>query len=42
MKAEGQSGSHAAQWSITGGGSLIRMGYHPLSTVLHLKQMVFE
>jgi predicted dehydrogenase len=43
MKAdESHSGSHAAhaaQWSMTGGGSLIRMGCHPLSTVLYLKQV---
>jgi predicted dehydrogenase len=41
MKAdESHSGSHAAHaahWSMTGGGSLIRMGCHPLSTVLYLK-----
>ena len=43
MKAdESHSGSHAAhaaQWAMTGGGSLIRMGCHPLSTVLYLKQV---
>src|ERR1700751_3491094 len=43
MKAEeSQSGSHAAhaaQWAMTGGGSLIRMGCHPLSTALYLKQV---
>src|SRR6266581_3654418 len=43
MKAdESHSGSHAAhaaQWSMTGGGSLIRMGCHPLSTVIYLKQV---
>jgi predicted dehydrogenase len=43
MKAdESHSGSHAAhaaQWALTGGGSLIRMGCHPLSTVLYLKQV---
>jgi len=43
MKAdESHSGSHAAhaaQWSMTGGGSLIRMGCHPLSTALYLKQV---
>jgi predicted dehydrogenase len=42
MKAEeshsGSHAAHAAQWSMTGGGSLIRMGCHPLSTVLYLKQ----
>jgi hypothetical protein len=32
-------GTHAAQWAMTGGGSLIRMGCHPLSTVLYLKQV---
>src|SRR3977135_3443958 len=38
---ESHSGSHAvhaAQWAMTGGGSLIRMGCHPLSAVLYLKQ----
>jgi len=43
MKAdESHSGSHAAhaaQWSMTGGGSLLRMGCHPLSAVLYLKQI---
>jgi predicted dehydrogenase len=43
MKAEeshsGSHAAHAAQWSTTGGGSLIRMGCHPLSTVLYLKQV---
>jgi predicted dehydrogenase len=43
MKAdESHSGSHAphaAQWAMAGGGSLIRMGCHPLSTVLYLKQV---
>jgi predicted dehydrogenase len=43
MKAEeSHSGSHAAhagQWAMTGGGSLIRMGCHPLSAALHLKQI---
>src|SRR5260370_38424050 len=42
MKAEeshsGSHAAHAAQWSMTGGGSLIRMGGHPLSTVLCLHQ----
>jgi len=32
-------GTHAAQWAMTGGGSLIRMGCHPLSAVLYLKQV---
>ncbi|MGE5159826.1 MAG: Gfo/Idh/MocA family protein [Gemmatimonas sp.] len=39
---ESHSGSHAphaAQWATTGGGSLIRMGCHPLSTVLYLKRV---
>ncbi|MGA7804512.1 Gfo/Idh/MocA family protein [Bradyrhizobium sp.] len=31
--------AHAAQWAMTGGGSLVRMGCHPLSTVLYLKQV---
>jgi predicted dehydrogenase len=43
MKAEeshsGSHAAHAAQWSMTGGGSLIRMGCHPLSTVLYLKHV---
>jgi len=43
MKAEeshsGSHAAHAAQWSMTGGGSLIRMGCHPFSTVLYLKQI---
>jgi predicted dehydrogenase len=43
MKAEeshsGSHAAHAAQWETTGGGSLIRMGCHPLSTVLYLKQV---
>ncbi len=43
MKAEeshsGSHAAHAAQWSMTGGGSLIRMGCHPLSTLLFLKQV---
>ena len=43
MKAEeshsGSHATHAAQWAMTGGGSLIRMGCHPLSTVLYLKQV---
>jgi predicted dehydrogenase len=43
MKAEeshsGSHAAHAAQWSLTGGGSLIRMGCHPLSAVLYLKQV---
>jgi predicted dehydrogenase len=41
MKAEeshsGSHAPHAAQWAMTGGGSLIRMGCHPLSSVLYLK-----
>jgi predicted dehydrogenase len=43
MKAEeshsGSHAAHAAQWSTTGGGSLIRMGCHPISAVLYLKQI---
>ena len=42
---EGHSGSHAAHaahWAMTGGGSLIRMGCHPLSAVLYLKQVEAE
>ena len=43
MKAEeshsGSHAAHAAQWSMTGGGSLIRMGCHPLATVLYLKRV---
>ena len=43
MKAEeshsGSHAAHAAQWTTTGGGSLIRMGCHPLSAVLYLKQV---
>src|SRR5256714_12070853 len=41
MKGEeshsGSHAAHAAQWAMTGGGSLIRMGCHPLSAVLYLK-----
>ena len=43
MKAEeshsGSHAAHAAHWAQTGGGSLIRMGCHPLSAVLYLKQV---
>src|SRR6478672_7147977 len=43
MKGEeshsGSHAAHAAQWAMTGGGSLIRMGCHPLSAVLFLKQV---
>ena len=43
MKGEeshsGSHAAHAAQWASTGGGSLIRMGCHPLSAVLYLKQV---
>lgn len=43
MKAEeSHSGSHAlhaAQWSMTGGGALIRQGCHPLAAALYLKQV---
>lgn len=42
MKGEeshsGSHAAHAAHWAMTGGGSLIRMGCHPLSAVLYLKQ----
>jgi predicted dehydrogenase len=42
MKGEeshsGSHAAHAAQWAMTGGGSLIRMGCHPLSALLYLKQ----
>jgi len=37
---ESHSGSHAAyarQWRTAGGGSLLRMGSHPVGVVLHLK-----
>jgi predicted dehydrogenase len=43
MKAEeshsGSHAAHAAEWAMTGGGSLVRMGCHPLSTVLYLKRI---
>ena len=43
MKGEeshsGSHAAHAAQWAMTVGGSLIRMGCHPLSAVLYLKQV---
>jgi predicted dehydrogenase len=43
MKGEeshsGSHAAHAAQWAMTGGGSLIRMGCHPLSALLYLKQI---
>ena len=43
MRAEeGHSGSHAphaAQWKMSGGGSFIRQGCHPLSAALFLKQV---
>jgi predicted dehydrogenase len=43
MKAEeshsGSHAPHAAQWEITGGGSLIRMGCHPLAAALYLKRV---
>lgn len=46
MKGEeshsGSHAAHAAQWAMTGGGSLIRMGCHPLSAVLYLKQVEAE
>jgi predicted dehydrogenase len=37
---ESHSGSHAAysrHWNLAGGGSLLRLGSHPLGLVLHLK-----
>ncbi len=37
---ESHSGSHAAysrRWKTSGGGSLVRMGSHPIGAVLHLK-----
>jgi len=37
---ESHSGSHAAysrEWKTSGGGSLLRMGSHPVGAVLHLK-----
>ena len=37
---ESHSGSHAAysrEWKTSGGGSLLRMGAHPVGAVLHLK-----
>lgn len=41
MRAEeSHSGSHAAysrKWRTSGGGSLLRLGAHPIGTVLHLK-----
>jgi predicted dehydrogenase len=43
MKAEeshsGSHAAHAALWSMTGGGALIRMGCHPLAAVLYLKRV---
>jgi len=42
---ESHSGSHAphaAEWSMSGGGALIRMGCHPLSTLIYLKQVEAE
>ncbi len=42
MRAEeSHSGSHAAyarRWKTSGGGALMRLGAHPVSAVLHLKQ----
>ncbi len=38
---ESHSGSHAAysrQWRLAGGGSLLRMGSHPVGLALHLKR----
>ena len=46
LKAEeshsGSHAAHAARWAETGGGALIRQGCHPLSAVLHLKQVEAE
>ncbi|MDT7952855.1 MAG: Gfo/Idh/MocA family oxidoreductase [Acetobacteraceae bacterium] len=43
IKAEeshsGSHAAHAARWDMTGGGALLRQGCHPLSAVLHLKQV---
>ncbi|MDE2376569.1 Gfo/Idh/MocA family oxidoreductase [Bradyrhizobium sp.] len=43
MKGEeshsGSHAAHAAEWAMTGGGALIRMGCHPLSAILYLKQV---
>jgi predicted dehydrogenase len=43
IKAEeshsGSHAAHAAQWSMTGGGALIRMGCHPLAAALYLKRV---
>jgi predicted dehydrogenase len=43
MKGEeshsGSHAAHAAQWAMTGGGSLIRMGCHPLAAALYLKRV---
>lgn len=36
---KGSSSPVAGQWSKTGGGSLIRIGTHPLSAILHLKSV---
>ena len=38
----GSSSPVAGKWSGTGGGSLIRVGCHPLSGVLYLKQVESE
>ncbi len=38
---ESHSGSHAAysrRWKTSGGGALLRLGAHPISAILHLKQ----
>ena len=43
MKGEeshsGSHAGHAARWDMSGGGALIRLGCHPLSAVLYLKQV---
>ncbi len=35
----GSHAAHAAQWSMTGGGALIRQGCHPLAAALYLKRV---
>ena len=38
----GSHAYHAANWKYNGGGSLIRQGCHPISTVLYLKEVEAE
>lgn len=38
----GSHAPHAAKWSMTGGGALIRQGCHPLSALLYLKRIEHE